>query len=348
MDKERDGGFWFIRKGTGKMKNIEQAVEIIDSIKADKEIYREEDGLVYESKTYLNDIDHIVPSSNCYWGLLLNAVGLKEDALKVVDSIKNSKFYRNDALVRCFHYAGDGSNKIIKKSYSYDNALWGLLLSRTGLKQEAERLADAIHKDYHCYLLNKYADESRWSNILSYPSAFFGMLLKSLERKDQAKQIKDELKKGVNHSVVKKITEMTKVWLEGNYEIYNEHNPVWGLYLSAIEDEDAENVVKNIKGWSVKYDNLIGNRLHEGYGSMEITTETYINCYFALLLQSLGHDEDAEKIINSLKKKPYSTNENGLVQQRVYDKDAWTNINSDDNALWGLVLLRNGYEVFTG
>ncbi|RME54877.1 hypothetical protein D6777_02425 [Candidatus Woesearchaeota archaeon] len=123
----------------------------------------------------------IYSSDNAYWGLLLNAVGKKFRAIKVIKSMKKIGLLRDDGLVS---YDVMKNGPVLSSNiYSYNNALWGMLLNAVGKKRKAIKVIKSM-KNIGLVRRDGLVDSSKNPNHLygdmrlySYNNALWGLCL---------------------------------------------------------------------------------------------------------------------------------------------------------------------------
>ena len=141
-----------------------------------------DDGLVGRKvyKTGLVDTN-VYPNFNSLWGLLLNSLGKKNEAGRVIKSMYNINLVRKDGLVSWF--VNKEVSERITDINSNDNSLWGLLLRSLGKKDEAEEVVKSMYNinlvredGLVSWSVNKDGSEKN-SFVSSYHNSLLGLLL---------------------------------------------------------------------------------------------------------------------------------------------------------------------------
>ncbi|RME54102.1 hypothetical protein D6777_04785, partial [Candidatus Woesearchaeota archaeon] len=182
------------------------------------------DGSGGDMKVYSDD--------NALWGILLNAVGRKDESIQVVESMKNlGNLVRDDGLVsRCVNPDGSGGDM---KVYSGCNALWGMLLNAVDKKDEARKVVKSMKKRglvrfgglVNLYVKPDGSDRNR--ALYSYSNALWGMLLNAVGYRNKARKVvKSMMNKGsmINKSLVR------YDWLVGRYVDFHRHYCDMNIY----------------------------------------------------------------------------------------------------------------------
>ncbi|RME54875.1 hypothetical protein D6777_02415 [Candidatus Woesearchaeota archaeon] len=288
------------------------------------------------------------------------AVGEKDEAIQVVESMKGFDYLvRGNGLVnQCVGSDGFSVNKDI---YSYDNALWGLLLNAVGSRKKAKKVVKSIkwkrlaRRDGLVSAIIYRNTSNRNTNVYSDDNALWGMLLNAVGYRDKAIQVVESMNKlgnlvrpdGLVSSYVKARGSF------GNRTVYSDSNVLWGLLLNALGYRDkAIQVVESMNnlGDLVRGDGLVSKCVKANGSDRNMDVYSYDNALWSMLLKAVGKKDDARKVIQSMKRLGNLVRRDGLVSYYVKQDGSKgdTNVYSVSNALWGLCLHPEGYKVFTG
>ncbi|RME54876.1 hypothetical protein D6777_02420 [Candidatus Woesearchaeota archaeon] len=320
---------------------------------------------------------NVYSDANALWGMLLNALGEKDEAKRVVKSMNRTYLVRRDGLIRKYVKA-DGSYddiwelfalKDLYIFFSGNNALWGMLLNAVGEKYEARQVVKSMEKRGLVRddgLVSGYVEANLFDGsrlVHSYDNALWGMLLNALGEKYEAKRVIHSMEKiGLvrDDGLVSHCVYADGPRLDNN--VYSDVNALWGMLLNAVgEKDEARQVVKSMEklGNLVRSDGLI-RKYVKADGSYDDKWDLFglkdwylfssNNALWCMLLNAVAYRGKAVQVVESMKNISNLVRADGLVSLYVIPNGNGFNmdVSSYNNALWGLCLHPEGYKVFTG
>ncbi|RME55251.1 hypothetical protein D6777_01165 [Candidatus Woesearchaeota archaeon] len=217
----------------------------------------------------ISDIDMCISAKdNCLWGLLLNSVGKKAKAIKVVESMKKIDLVKDDNLVYWYvKTKGIGGNMIINAEC---NALWGMLLNAVGYRDRAIQVIELMEeiglvRPDGLVSSNVETNGSDGDmNVYSYSNALWGLLLNAVGYRDKANQVVESM--NYLRSLVRddELVFHSEIRYSSDKEnkIFSEDNALWVLLLNSLGYKNkAKQVIKSMKKLTnlVRSDNLVSD-----------------------------------------------------------------------------------------